>query len=336
MTPTTPEKNKRSGLCYAVAADGIELPVIDLTHPAFALPFDEAAIPRMLEDFIRDQRRRTRIPWRLQRLLMRPFLRRSYIGRGLMAGAGGVLDSMTTYVAKLGPENLGAYATKLDRRIAGALPLRLTRVRLGDMARLLAEGLAPALRERPAAPLHLLNIAGGPSADSWNALLHLKQEQLLFGRAVAIVVLDQDGKGPLFGSRAIEALKKPGAPFASLDVRFRQVAYDWNRPEALTPTLNEANAEGAVVGVSSEGGLFEYGADAQIVGNLEALARAVPADAVVVGSVTRARGSSQFPSEFKLYPRTREAFEALALSAGWTVARLIERPFAYDVALGRS
>lgn len=335
MTPITPENNRRSGLCYAVAADGVELPVIDITHPAFALPFDEAAIPRMLEEFIRSERRRARMPRLLQRILIRLFLGRSYLGRGLIAGAGGVLDSMTMYVAKLGPENLGSYAKKVDRRIAGALPVRLTRIRLGDMAELLKERLTTALRARPAAPLHLLNIAGGPGADSWNALLLLKQEQLLAGRAVSIAVLDQDGKGPLFGARAIESLKQPGAPFAGLDVRFRQVAYDWNHPEALATTLSEANAEGAVVGVSSEGGLFEYGTDQQVVGNLEALARAVPADSVVVGSVTRARGSSNVPGMFKLHPRTREAFEALARSAGWVVARVIERPFAYNVALRR-
>jgi hypothetical protein len=32
------ERNKRPGVCYALTDDGIELPVIDLTHPAFTVP----------------------------------------------------------------------------------------------------------------------------------------------------------------------------------------------------------------------------------------------------------------------------------------------------------
>ena len=36
MLPKIPEQNKKPGVCYAVTDDGLELPVIDITHPAFA------------------------------------------------------------------------------------------------------------------------------------------------------------------------------------------------------------------------------------------------------------------------------------------------------------
>ena len=44
MEPRIPEKNKRAGLVYAVTDDGLELPVIDITHPAFACETTEAEI----------------------------------------------------------------------------------------------------------------------------------------------------------------------------------------------------------------------------------------------------------------------------------------------------
>lgn len=36
VTPKVPEKNKVPGVCYALTDDGIELPVVDITNPAFA------------------------------------------------------------------------------------------------------------------------------------------------------------------------------------------------------------------------------------------------------------------------------------------------------------
>jgi len=33
MMPRVPELNKKPGVCYAVTDDGLDLPVIDLTHP---------------------------------------------------------------------------------------------------------------------------------------------------------------------------------------------------------------------------------------------------------------------------------------------------------------
>lgn len=44
MEPRIPEKNKRAGLSYAVTDDGLELPVMDMTHPAFACEMTEAKI----------------------------------------------------------------------------------------------------------------------------------------------------------------------------------------------------------------------------------------------------------------------------------------------------
>src|SRR5690242_9011652 len=75
------------------------------------------------------------------------------------------------------------------------------RLRLADMARLLADALAPALLDDPRRPLRLVNVAGGPALDSVNALLVLRRAHpgALAARPIAIDVLDSDADGPAFG-----------------------------------------------------------------------------------------------------------------------------------------
>jgi hypothetical protein len=246
---------------------------------------------------------------------------------------------MTLYAVKLGPKMLGnAYPTFIDRQIASSAPSWLARVRLEDMARLLAEGLAPALAAAPGRPLHLFNIAGGPAADSWNALLVLQREGRaeLRSRKIAIHVLDRDEEGPAFGARAVAALNAQGAPLGGIDLSFRRVAYDWQHASRLRAVFEEVHAAEAVVAISSEGGLFEYGSDDAIVANLDVLRAAAPPDAIVVGSVTRAEGPIEFLRQFTVYPRTLAAFRTLAEKAGFTLVRVIERPLSYDVRLSRT
>ena len=37
MQPRITQKNNKAGVCYAITDEGVELPVIDVTHPAFAI-----------------------------------------------------------------------------------------------------------------------------------------------------------------------------------------------------------------------------------------------------------------------------------------------------------
>ena len=74
------------------------------------------------------------------------------------------MTGLHTYLLKLGPEMLGrAYAKPIDRKIAAALPSLAVRLRLEDVANLIADTLLPALADSPGRPLHFLNIAGGPA-----------------------------------------------------------------------------------------------------------------------------------------------------------------------------
>lgn len=332
------ERNKKPGVCYAVTNDGLELPVVDLTHPAFVFTLDEERQRALVAHFLAEQRRFARMPALLRRILLRFFMRGSRIGQGLRRAQGTFLDGMTTYLFKLGPKNLGSYAVPVDSRILMSLPAISVRMRLSDMARLLADGLGPRLAAEPRAPLYFLNIAGGPAVDSLNALLLLRQEQpaKLAARRIVLRVLDGDDAGPAFGARALAALQEPGAGLHGLDVTFEHTRYDWRDVSVLRATLASASNEAALVAVSSEGGLFEYGSDEDILANLRVLANDAGGRPFVVGSVTR---DDEIISTLKLTstaatkPRGLVVFGALAAQAGWRIARSVARPLSDQVVL---
>jgi hypothetical protein len=333
-----PERNKKPGVCYAVTNDGLELPVVDLTHPAFASTLSEERQQALVSYFLTEQRRFARLPKLMRSLLLRFFMRGSRIGRGLRRAEGHFLDGMTTYLFKLGPKNLGSYAVPVDSRILMSLPAVSVRMRLSDMARLLADGVAPRLAADRRCPLHLINIAGGPAADSLNALILLQREQaeLLTGRRIVLRVLDGDDAGPAFGARALAALQEPGAALAGLDITFDHTDYDWRDVGPLRAAVAPATSEGALVAVSSEGGLFEYGSDQDILANLRALPKDEGSRVFVVGSVTRDDEiirTLKLTSTAATKPRGLPVFAALVAQAGWQVTRSIARPLSDQVVL---
>src|SRR5215831_1174040 len=163
-------------ICHAKTADGLELPVIDITHPAFNVEISEAEQSAQVTRFLAAFGGRARLPRFLRTTLTRLALRNSLLGRGVLTARGGALGAIETYLLKLGPENLGPWARPIDRRIAASLPGLSVRLRLKDIARLMADLLLPGLRASTDRPLHFLNLAGGTAIDSLNALLVLNKE----------------------------------------------------------------------------------------------------------------------------------------------------------------
>jgi hypothetical protein len=326
----------RTDVLYATTEEGVKIAVIDVTNPAFAVTATEAELAAMAEQYILEAGQQREVPEAL-----REALRNSMLGRGLMAASGTFLNGMSTYLLKLGPENLGVEASPIDRRIAASFPAFTTRLRLQDMAGLLATGLARTAGDAPRRPICLVNIGGGAASDSWNSVIRIygEQAELLHRRKIVIAVLDLDTRGPAFGARAVEALCGPGAPLSGLDLTFRYLSYEWSDVSRLQRALEGLNAGDAACGISSEGGLFEYGSDEEIVANLRTLDAGTARDAVVVGSVTRDGGSvraSLIASRALTRPRTIEAFRALCEDGGWRVEEVVERPFSYNVRLVKS
>jgi hypothetical protein len=326
---------RKPGICYAVTDEGLELPVIDVTHPHFAVSVGPAELRALTEEFLRQPLPFSGLPRPIRKLLMRLVLRGSTLGRAVHGADGSFLSGLNTYLLKLGPDNLEALGSNpIDRRIAASLPVLSVRLRLEDISHLLADTLAPVLQAEPGRTLYLLNIGGGPSADSLNALILLQRlhPQSLEARRIVIWILDPDSRGAAFGARALSALLKADAPLAGLDVSLRHDPYDWSRVDGLAEPLEEIARQEAFAAASSEGGLFEYGSDKDIVNNLLALREVM----FVVGSVTRNDAPFrhvQAVSNAALVPRGLERFRSLAAEADFTVERVIERPFSDQVLL---
>jgi hypothetical protein len=317
-------------VCYASTDEGVELPVIDVTHPAFHLELSAEDMASGFRTHLAMMGRR-RVPVWLLRLWAHLVARRSPLVRGVVGAAGGFLGGMDTYLLKLGPANLDpGLFSGMDRKVAGSFPALAARIRLQEAARRMARGLGPALAARPAGPLHFVNIAGGPALDSLNALILLRRRhpEWLEGRQVHIHVLDLQREAPRFGQRALAALGAEGGPLHGLAVTFRHLDYDWSDPRVLRELL--AGLEpGSVVAASSEGGLFNYGSDQAIGANLAALRAGTPADCPVVASVawdTELQRPARRFSRIASRNFTPGQFEALVRSTGWELERGVPSP----------
>jgi hypothetical protein len=301
-------------LIYAQAPDGRRLPVIDLTNRRFAAADDPASLAGLRENLDVWERKQRWMPTFLTRMLMRQAAKRSALMAAMFSSRTGFLDSITTYVLKLGVENFPE---------GFPAPMDLLRLRMQQIAKFLAKALIEPLSASAGAPLHLLNIAGGPALDSINTILFLSPDRPeLLQRPIVIDVLDMQADGPAFGANALDALKQAGAPLNALSIEFRHQPYDWNTPATLTPLLAALRSTGAVVAASSEGGLFEYGSDEAIIGNLKTL-REGGVD-FVSGSVTSASDSRKrmiANTKFNLVPRGLAGFVPLATRGGYEIAR---------------
>lgn len=338
MTERFPENNKRAGVFYATSSDGLELPVIDVTHPAFELHVSEEEQRAQVKEFLHHGIPFSFLPASVRKKLLQILLRGSRLAEGIQKSQGGFMTGLDTYLLKIGPEMLGeAYANSIDRKIAAALPSLGVRLRLQDVAQLMADALAPALASQPTRPVHFLNIGGGPAIDSLNALLLLKKRNsdMFAERRVFIDVLDLDQAGPAFGKAALNSLSDKEGPLHAWQISFRHLPYNWARPEDLKPVMSEVQGRGSLAICSSEGGLFEYGSDEEIQANLGML-RSLRELVAVVGSVTRADEASQRlqqTNRASLRPRGLAVFRELVKQVGWDVARAIERPFSDQVLL---
>ena len=242
---------------------------------------------------------------------------------------------------KLGAANLRwvpALDNDIDRRIVGTLAARSLRLRLEQVARLLAEGMVQTLEQSSGAPLHVLDIAGGPALDAINALLLIDAAQpaLLRARQVIVHALDIDASGPAFGKSALAALQGEGGRLAGVSVELVHTPWDWRDLPALALLLGDLEGRGAVIAATSEGGLFEYGSDGEIEGVLRTLAAGTGSAAIVTGSVTRDDPPTRLftrRSLFPIVPRGGTRFAQLAAASGWALSEIRPAAFSEQVLL---
>jgi hypothetical protein len=274
----------------------------------------------------------------LRGILIRLVLGSSIVGRGLRAANGAYLSGMTTYIMKLGPDNLGkGYSTNVDKAIAGSLAGLSLRLRLQDMARFMADALLP-LIENNIVPLHFLNIAGGPSMDTLNTLILLNKEhpKTLKNRMIKINILDMDSEGPGFAINSLAELQKPGAPLAGLDIQARATGFDWCNTAMLYKYIKENVPGNCVLAVSSEGGMFDYCPDDVLYANMKAIHGATGPDTIFAGTLTNTdniAAAFNRTSRAKTIPRSIDEFSIKAKGAGWLLEKSSVRPLSVVVGM---
>jgi hypothetical protein len=288
---------------------------------------DDAEGQRTLKEALsKSERQRRLFPKFLMRWMLKSAAKKSRLVRALFSTEATFLDGITTYVMKLGAENLAPpYDTPVDRRFAASPHVTYLRLRTQQMAELVADGLIPHLVSNDR-PLAIINIAGGPAVDTINALILLaRRKPSLPKRKIAIHVLDQDDAGAFFGRNALAAMQADGRPLAGCDITFDHRSYDWNDTAPLSTLIAELAAGNSVIAASSEGGLFEYGSDQAIIENLKALNSRRRGAQIVVGSVTRddeLRRRMMEQSPIQLIPRGIKGFRPLAAQAGFALIEI--------------
>lgn len=281
---TIPEKNKVPGLSYVYTACGLELPVLDITHPLFTASIDEENLEELCKESAQKAKSMKALPDSQKKVIFE----KSYIfGRYFHKDPNATyLSGMSTYMLKLGPNLIGGGEERnIDRMIAMGVVSTAARMRLRDICRLQANALVPRLMTSPGKGLCLINIAGGAAADSINTLILILGEDrsLLKNRKIEINVFDIDTDSPNFAGRCLEALKAPGCHFHGLDISFNHIKYNWAATGALIDF--PAKKRDCILMGTSEGGLFEYAGDEEIKNNLDALYDNSPEGMQFTGSV---------------------------------------------------
>jgi hypothetical protein len=276
------EKSTIHRLSYACTDNGIRLPVVDITHPLFGAPVDEEHLPGLRKESAQRAQALKEMPDSQKKLLGE----KSYIYKGFFLKDPHVtyLSGMGTFMSKLSPQLIeGGKERDIDRAASQSIGPVAVRMRLRDICTMQAHALIPKLKEFPQKELCFINIAGGAASDSINTLILILKEckSLLKNRKIEIDVLDIDSSGPNFAGRCIEALKVPECHFHDLDISFNHINYNWADTTELVNLLSKRKE--CILMCASEGGLFEYGSDKEIIANLNALHENTPDDVQIAG-----------------------------------------------------
>ena len=281
-------KNKIPELSYAFTQNGVELPVLDITHPYFVSCTDEKILQKLLP-YVEKNAEKNAVKFNKIPAFIKRFLsKRSFAMAELLQveGENSFASGITTLMMKLGPRLIGKGRKRFwDRQVNKGFGALVIRMRVRDISKCQKMELMPLLQKSPEKNLCFINIAGGAASDSINTLILILKENpaLLKGRKIEINVLDVDTFGPGFAERSITALKAPGKIFHELNITFRHIHYDWNNPEKLAELLSERNEWLQIC--SSEGGLFEYCSDEVIIHNLNTIYYNSTGDIVIVGTL---------------------------------------------------
>lgn len=282
------EKNKIAGLTYAFTENGIELPVLDVTHPLFLKSINEESLSKMLKEIEQKGEERAESFNKIPAFIKDFMAKRSYIMAGFMLKDSDdtFLSGMSTLMMKFGPGLIGKGRRKFfDRLGSKAFGAVLLRMRVRDICKLQTDILISQLKNEKEKNLCFINIAGGAACDSINTLITLykNDQSLLSNREIEINVFDIDRFGPIFAKNCVESLKSTGNYFSDLNISLNHIFYNWNDTSVLDEFLRKRKNWLKIS--SSEGGLFEYASDEDIIRNLNVLYENSQNDMKIIGSL---------------------------------------------------
>ncbi|RUT46599.1 hypothetical protein EJP82_12180 [Paenibacillus anaericanus] len=267
--------NQDQPIPYAVFENGIQFLIVDITHPLFNASIDEQAYHLSCLKSVRSIESLKKMPGFIRNI----FVKMSNVDNSYLSG-------MRTLLYKLGPDlSRGIKLGFRDKWAVKQTSFMGLRIRLRDLCRRQSELLQTQLKQFPERNLCFFNIAGGAATDSINTLILIQESdpELLKGRKIEINILDIDTFGPNFAKRCIDVLMQPGERFYGLDIAVNIIHYDWSQSEAILKMSLERS--GWIQLCSSEGGLFEYGSDSDIIENLNYFFTNSSEDARVTGSL---------------------------------------------------
>jgi hypothetical protein len=135
---------------------------------------DPESISELREAALESERQRRRVPTLLMRWMMKSAAKKSRLVRALFDSDTTSLEGISTYVIKLGAGNLlPPYDSPIDRKSSTSAHVTLMRLRMQQMAKLIAANAGRELPLPGRRPLHFSDIGGGPAMDVINALILL-------------------------------------------------------------------------------------------------------------------------------------------------------------------
>ena len=323
------EKRRIPGLSYAFTKDGIELPVLDVTHPLYAAGTDEANLHEMIKGIGKNAAKRAESFNKIPMFIKRYFAKRSFIMAGIMEMSTGnrYVSGLSTMMMKLGPGLIGKGRKKMfDRLASGTIGAIMLRMRVRDISMSLADSIMVSLKNKEEKDLCLINIGGGTASDSLNALIILKASypEILNDKKIELNILDIDDYGPYFASESAKALTSDGGVLNGIDLVCRYFSYDWRDTAQLRILMNERT--GWVRVYSSEGGLFEYGEERHIVNNLSTIREYSEKGTLITGSILKDAGTidpimkeTLSMTSIKPFLYGPEVLGKLANESGWNI-----------------
>jgi hypothetical protein len=170
-------KNKLPGLSYVFTMNGIELPVLDITHPDFISSIDEKKLKKMQPYIEKNAERNANKFNKIPTFIKNYFAKHSFAMAELLQNESSFASGISTLMMKLGPNLIGKGKKRFwDRQVTKGFGSLVIRMRIRDISKCQADALIPLLQKSQEKNVCFINIAGGAASDSINALFIIQHK----------------------------------------------------------------------------------------------------------------------------------------------------------------